>query len=461
MVRQRSEGKPVVAFYGDDFTGASENMAQFHRHGLTSFMFLSCPKPARFAEIAQAYDAVGIAGVARSLRPDQMAAELIPVFRLFATTGTRIVQYKLCSTFDSSPSRGSLATALDIGRGVLGPCFVPIFAAMPEFGRYTAFGNHFAKFRQDVHRLDRHPSMSRHPATPMHEADLRLILEEQGCERVGLVDWTRLAGGSASALAATTEQRRTGSAPIVFDGMCDDDCVHVAELICRVAEDERVFVLAAQGFAHGLGRYLNKRAASAKPPVESLPGVRPLLVLSGSCSPITGAQLARFEQAGAYLVRLPASRLLDPQTAARTIDQVLQSASQMLAVGRSVCVFTARGPDDRETPQLLEASRLADVDTGAVSRLVGEALGAIAEQLMTRHALGRIAFAGGDTSSFALQSLNPEGLAVSSGDYATGAHVFKITGSGPADGREVILKGGQVGSDDIFVELRDGRSSTS
>src|SRR5205085_5555935 len=98
MVRQRSEGKPVVAFYGDDFTGASENMAQFHRHGLTSFMFLSCPKPARFAEIAQAYDAVGIAGVARSLRPDQMAAELIPVFRLFATTGTRIVQYKLCST---------------------------------------------------------------------------------------------------------------------------------------------------------------------------------------------------------------------------------------------------------------------------------------------------------------------------------------------------------------------------
>lgn len=460
MVPERSEwGKPIVAFYGDDFTGASENMAQFHRHGLSSFMFLSCPKPARFAEIAQAYDTVGIAGVARSLRPDQMPSELAPAFRLFATTGTCIVQYKLCSTFDSSPSRGNLATALDIALGIFGPSFVPVFAAMPEFGRYTAFGNHFAKFREDVHRLDRHPSMSRHPATPMHEADLRLVLQEQGCEQVGLVDWASLAGGSANVLAAIAEQRGAGSVPIVFDGMCDDDCVRVADVISRIAQHKQVFVLAAQGFAHGLGRHLKKRPAVAKPPVEPLAGVRPLLVLSGSCSPITAAQLVRFEEAGAYLVRLPASRLLDSKTAGRSIEEVLNSASKMLAAGRSVCVFTAQGPDDVDTPQLLEAARRADVDTSTVARLIGEALGASAKELIARHSLPRVAFAGGDTSSFALQCLNPEGLTVSSGDYATGAHVFTVTGSGPADGREVILKGGQVGSDDVFVELRDGRLS--
>src|SRR3954453_6272722 len=100
--------------------------------------------------------------------------------------------------------------------------------------------------------------------------------------------------------------------------------------------------------------------------------------------------------------RLPVSRLLEAKTAGRAVDAALQSASRMLAVGRSVCVFTARGPDDVETPQLLEAARRAEADTSAVSRLIGEALGAIAKHLMARHSLGRVAFAGGDTSSFAL-----------------------------------------------------------
>src|SRR5699024_11349098 len=42
----------------------------------------------------------------------------------------------------------------------------------PTLGRYTAFGHHFAKFGKEVFRLDRHPVMSKHPITPMHESDL-------------------------------------------------------------------------------------------------------------------------------------------------------------------------------------------------------------------------------------------------------------------------------------------------
>jgi hypothetical protein len=37
---------------------------------------------------------------------------------------------------------------------------------MPQFARYTVFGQHFARFGPDVFRLDRHPSMVRHPTTP-------------------------------------------------------------------------------------------------------------------------------------------------------------------------------------------------------------------------------------------------------------------------------------------------------
>src|SRR5262249_17762546 len=66
--------------------------------------------------------AFGVAGVARSLSPDQMDQTLPAVFeamkRLMGAGG---FQYKVCSTFDSSPEVGSIGRALPIGLRVLGP----------------------------------------------------------------------------------------------------------------------------------------------------------------------------------------------------------------------------------------------------------------------------------------------------------------------------------------------------
>ena len=452
------QGKPLVAFYGDDFTGASENMAQFHRHGLSTFLFLRCPSPDRFREVARTFQVVGVAGVARSLSPGRMAAEIEPPLRLFRDAGIGIVQYKLCSTFDSAPGRGNLATAIAVARQAFGACFVPVFAAMPEFGRYTAFGHHFAAAGRDVHRLDRHPTMARHPATPMRESDLRLVLREQGGGGVGLVDWVTLRAGCAAALARVAEERGSTNAPVVLDGLDDDDCPRVAELICRIALDEPVLVFAAQGFAHGLGRRLSGTARSARPPVEALAPVPSLLVLSGSCSIVTAAQLLRFEQAGAALHRLRPSRLLDPGRAGPELDHAMRAASANLGRGRSIAIHTAMGPDDLDARDLAGAASRRGLDGEAATRAVGLALGTLAGELISRHGLGRVVFAGGDTSSFALGGLDPDGLTMVSGDFATGAHVVAVSGRGAIHGREVVLKGGQVGGEDIFVQLRDGRS---
>src|SRR6185369_5776365 len=40
-----------------------------------------------------------------------------------------------------------------------------------------------------VHRIDRHPTMSIHPVTPMREADLRRHLAAQGLERIEFIDY--------------------------------------------------------------------------------------------------------------------------------------------------------------------------------------------------------------------------------------------------------------------------------
>ncbi|MBV5333578.1 four-carbon acid sugar kinase family protein, partial [bacterium] len=46
----------------------------------------------------------------------------------------------------------------------------------PFLRRYVAFGNLFARAGDITYRLDRHPTMSNHPITPMTEGDLRLHL---------------------------------------------------------------------------------------------------------------------------------------------------------------------------------------------------------------------------------------------------------------------------------------------
>ncbi len=139
-----------LAFYGDDFTGASDNAAQYARHGLRTLLFFSNPDAEVLKKTALDYDVIGVAGTARSLPPVEMADELLPVLRNFKQLGVNFIQYKCCSTFDSSPAIGSLGEAIRLMRSLWPNSFVPVFAATPEFGRYTMFGHHYARAGDQV-----------------------------------------------------------------------------------------------------------------------------------------------------------------------------------------------------------------------------------------------------------------------------------------------------------------------
>jgi uncharacterized protein YgbK (DUF1537 family) len=187
-----------AVFYGDDVTGASDNAAQFWHHGLRTVLFFGVPDAATLAHAhPAALDLVGIAGVARSLPTAAMAAEVAPALALLERLGAPVMQSKCCSTLDSSPMVGSLGEAARLLGEQRGGSFMPVLAAMPKFARYTVFGQHFAGFGPDVFRLDRHPSMVRHPTTPAYEADIRALLASQGCTIEHLVDVRALPVGVA------------------------------------------------------------------------------------------------------------------------------------------------------------------------------------------------------------------------------------------------------------------------
>src|SRR5690606_23889774 len=133
--------------------------------------------------------------------------------------GAPIVHYKVCSTFDSSPAIGSIGRAGEVGLDVFDAAAVPIVAGAPSLGRYCVFGNLFARCgaAPEVHRLDRHPTMRRHPVTPMNEADLRLHLGRQTELPIGLVDWISVSGGWETASQRYAAALAEGARLVLID----------------------------------------------------------------------------------------------------------------------------------------------------------------------------------------------------------------------------------------------------
>jgi uncharacterized protein YgbK (DUF1537 family) len=165
---------PAFGFVADDLTGAADVLAQSHRYGLEAALVIGD------APLPKDTDVVGFAGPARSLSgtafDDLVTRDLAGI----AALNLDVLLYKVCSTFDSSTTVGSIGSGIQLLHQQFplhGP--IPVAPAQPAFGRYTAFSNHYATCAGQIYRLDRHPVMSRHPSTPMAEADLRQVLAEQ------------------------------------------------------------------------------------------------------------------------------------------------------------------------------------------------------------------------------------------------------------------------------------------
>ena len=161
----------LVAWYGDDFTGAAAVMEVLAFSGVSAMLFLKVPTAAQLGRYPD-LRAIGVASTARAWSPAGMDAKLPSDFAALLALEPEILHYKICTTLDSSPTTGSVGRAIEIGADLTKPEAVPLLVAAPQMRRYQVFGHLFAGLGDQVYRLDRHPVMSRHPVTPMAEADV-------------------------------------------------------------------------------------------------------------------------------------------------------------------------------------------------------------------------------------------------------------------------------------------------
>jgi len=423
-----------LAFFGDDLTGSTDALQFLTEAGMKTVLFMDTPTEAMIAQHG-GLQAFGIAGHTRALNTSEMGAELLPAFTAMKASGAPHVHYKVCSTFDSSPSTGSIGAAIDCAASLFSSSPIPVIGGMPALGRYCVFGNLFARMGigsgGEIYRLDRHPSMSRHPVTPADESDLRLHIGKQTKKSIALLNYL----DQQAAVEEWLEKITSDAEVLLLDAVDDEALLKIGEWLNVQAVKQTLFSVGPSSVEAALGRYWQKQGMIAPRKNWQTTGkAQPLLVISGSCSPVTAAQIEHAKAAGFETLEL------DATDATGSIPGLVKEGAEILRQNKDLIIHSGT-----KTAALIP------------SEVLGKALGTIAATLVESCSLRRVGIAGGDTSSYAARAMDVEALEMIA-PLVAGAPLCSVHSSrNEMHGLEINLKGGQVGAPDFFIRLRNGK----
>ncbi len=447
----------LLTYYGDDFTGSTDVMEAFTAAGVPTVLFLAPPRAedlSRFKHMR----CVGLAGLSRSQSPAWMQQHLPQALESLAALNAPILQYKVCSTFDSSSATGSIGQALDLGVRFVRENWSPMIVGAPRLQRYQVFGHLFAAAAGEVYRIDRHPTMSRHPVTPMDEGDLRLHLAKQTARRIDLIDMAQMAAGTAQ---QRLNSLRSEERPVVMVDVADAATQVEAGRLVWENRGQGLFSASSSGLQYALTAYWRSLGLlPAKPSLPATPKTDCIAVVSGSCSPMSAAQIAWAGDNGFHIARLDTASCLDATRWESEIERLVSGAVAQLSNGVSPVVFSAQGPDDPAVTGFDAVAKAAGFTREDAARKLGVTLAEIMRQILDRSSVRRIVVAGGDSSGAVASHLGIQALTVASA-VAPGAPLCRAwSGQAKRDGLEIVLKGGQLGPVSFYGNVRDGVSDS-
>ncbi|WP_340114670.1 four-carbon acid sugar kinase family protein [Maribellus mangrovi] len=451
-----------LAFYGDDFTGSTDAMEFLTRAGLRTVLFLENPSSEQMERFGNP-EAIGIAGMTRAMIPNEMEQTLAKAFTELKKLNPRHVHYKVCSTFDSSPEIGNIGTAIETGQKIFKNDFTPVLVAAPHLGRYSAFGNLFARMgigsQGKIFRLDRHPSMCAHPVTPATESDLQVHLGRQTQLPIGLIDLVDLQNEVDEIQQKIDVEVSAGKRILFFDGICDEQMAKIGAVIDRqVIEEQPLFSVGSSGIEKALGDYwADENRYQPRQSWTELKASGPMLVLSGSVSPVTADQITRAVESGFEEIAVDAL-IMDTDDPETFITEYQQKIISAFKKGQSVILHTSKGPDDPRVQQIKELleGKGWDEQTRRIetSKRFGKILGQSARRALEEFQVKRMVIAGGDTSGYVARELGIEAVEMIAPVFP-GAPVCKaFANASPVNGMEVNLKGGQVGDENYFIKIK-------
>ena len=415
----------VLGCIADDFTGATDLAGLLARSGVQVSLRIGVPSepPTNTGPFEV------IALKSRTAPVAEAVAETRAALAWLKAAGAQRFFWKYCSTFDSTAEGniGPVAEALMQDLGTDQTIYCPAF---PENGRSIFMGNLFVGQQP----LAESP-MKDHPLTPMRDSNLMRLLEPQVTRSVGLADRLTVAQG-ADALRTRLEALRAESvAHVVVDAVADADLAIIAQA-CR----EMPLMTGGSAVAMPLpALYLADGTLSADAPKTQTPAVdNKTMILSGSCSAMTNAQVA------AYLSKDVPSYQLDPLTLTQSgSGPVLEWLAQQ-DFAASPLIYATADPDSVKAAQ----AKLGVAEAGA---LIEQTLAACAVAARDAGAR-RFIVAGGETSGAVTQALDVTRLDIGPEIAAGVPWTFATSG-----GQQIALtlKSGNFGAEGFFVDAQE------
>lgn len=406
----------VLGCIADDFTGATDLAGILARSGVRVSLRIGVPTrddpdPAPFEVIALKCRTAPVADAVR----DSGAA-----LSWLERAGARRFFWKYCSTFDST-AEGNIGPVAEALMRTLGTAQTVYCPAFPENGRSVYKSRLFVG---DL-PLDESP-MKDHPLTPMTDSSLVRLLAPQVSGPVGAVHWHDVRHGPAAIRVRLDALSAEGISHVVVDCIEDRDLEHLAEACWDMD-----LVTGASALALGLPRcYRNHGEIGQGTPQMSMPEVADTaVVLSGSCSQMTRAQVAEFSQ------HAPAHKL-QALALGRDFDGELTTAKRWLdghPTGSPKMLYATAEPEEvaraqealgrHEAGELVERA-LAELARHALEQGVrrfvvagGESAGAVTKALQVSRLDIGTEIAPGVPWTFARHGEEPIALALKSGNF--------------------------------------------
>jgi uncharacterized protein YgbK (DUF1537 family) len=412
--------RPLLGCIADDFTGATDLANMLVRGGMRTVQSIGIPA----ADVAGQLDAdaIVIALKSRTVPAADAVKESLEALRWLRERGCEQIFFKYCSTFDSTPA-GNIGQVSEALLEALDSDFTLACPAFPENGR-TVFRGHL--FVQD--QLLSESGMQHHPLTPMTDANLVRVLQAQTRGKVGLLRHDSVSGGVESIRARIARLRADGVRMAVADAVSDADLHALGEACADLA-----LLTGGSGLALGLPANFRRAGKLRDLDAAHVPAVEGgEVVLAGSASQATNAQVATWLQAGR-----PAFRV-DPLALAAGQPVIEEALAFVADHAQTVLIYATSPPDEVKAVQ-------RELGAERAGHLVEQALGRIASRLRET-GVRRFVVAGGETSGAVVQALNIQLLQIGAQiDPGVPACV-----STPGEPLALALKSGNFGGADFF-----------
>ena len=433
--------QPLLGCIADDFTGATDLANMLVREGMRTVQTIGVPDVAP-TEV----DAIVVALKSRTIPADQAVAESLAALAWLQKQGCRQFFFKYCSTFDST-AQGNIGQVTDALLDALGADFTIACPVFPETGRTLYRGHLFIN-----NQLLNESGMQNHPLTPMTDANLVRVLQQQTTGTVGLVGYPVVAQGVEAIQAEMASLRQQGVRMAIVDALVNADLYAIGAACADLP-----LVTGGSGIALGLpGNFVRSGLLNVSQNVQAsaLPTIDGWsVVLAGSASLATNAQVANWKE------KRPAFRI-DALAVARgepVVANALAFAQVHLADQAPLIYATTTSEQVKQVQAELGVER-----AGA---LIEDTLAEIAGGLF---ALGvrRFVVAGGETSGAVVKALNVTALRIGK-QIDPGVPATASIGDVPL---ALALKSGNFGAVDFFekalrqlgderIEMRSGVAS--